>query len=631
MITLTAAGQASLANDFETTPNLQTLTVSASDGTTATTIEVRLNESNVDDSAPQITVPGAGPGSQGSTATIPVIEGQTDVVRLTADEQVTWSITGGSDISRFRISADGLISFVAPTDYENPVDIDRNNTYILIITAVDGSGNRTTQSLTVTVLNVDDTSASITGPSGGPGAAASAITVSEGTLSVTTFTANEQVSWSSDGGVDANRFQINAQTGAVTFVAAPDFENPNDSDRNNSYIVRIKAADTAGNSSFQTLTVNVVNVDEVNRRLSEISSELRDGLRGYAAQGLSDMLSFNETLMLGADDECSAANVGKSVSGAVNANESGANAHLNYGKRLTACDRQYQILVDAGATYSKANGDWDSRLFASARLEAKVNKSIVVGLNVLASQSSDQIEGFDMSSISDNSLQVGLYSRYNISETLRAGAFAAIGRSHYVFAVNEADGFKLNGRMDGHRQVASLMLSGDFELRGTTITTDAVLSRASERLGQARLSARYLGEHKDNIAFAVGTVDVTRISVPMSAPIRLTGSEDGFGSWSTLLLGGGLLCEDNNIASSSITCGYQMRLKLLATQDSNNRVYADLNWESVSGMQRSVMAIGYARRFGGEQNLELGVELNQKRAGASANDNAVMLALKVAQ
>ena len=46
-ITLTAAGAASVANDYEQNPNTQTLTVAVSDGTNTTTIEVKLNETNV--------------------------------------------------------------------------------------------------------------------------------------------------------------------------------------------------------------------------------------------------------------------------------------------------------------------------------------------------------------------------------------------------------------------------------------------------------------------------------------------------------------------------------------------------------------------------------------------------------
>ncbi len=45
-------------------------------------------------------------------------------------------------------------------------------------------------------------------------------------------------------------------------------------------------------------------------------------------------------------------------------------------------------------------------------------------------------------------------------------------------------------------------------------------------------------------------------------------------------------------------------------------------------MRRSVFAVGYARRFGPDQNLEIGLELNQWRSGGGANDNAIMLELR---
>jgi len=44
------------------------------------------------------------------------------------------------------------------------------------------------------------------------------------------------------------------------------------------------------------------------------------------------------------------------------------------------------------------------------------------------------------------------------------------------------------------------------------------------------------------------------------------------------LTAGGLLCEDNVVAVSAMTRGYQMRVKLLAAQDGNKRFYADANW-----------------------------------------------------
>jgi glucose/arabinose dehydrogenase len=54
---------------------------------------------------------------------------------------------------------------------------------------------------------------------------------------------NGALTFSIAGGADAARFVITA-AGALSFVAAPDFELPTDSDRNNIYLVRIAFADT---------------------------------------------------------------------------------------------------------------------------------------------------------------------------------------------------------------------------------------------------------------------------------------------------------------------------------------------------------------------------------------------------
>ncbi len=112
----------------------------------------------------------------------------------------------------------------------------------------------------------DDTSSSdttpptLTGPSGATGAT-SAINVAENASAVFTFTANETVTWSLNGGADVARFAIGAG-GALSFLAAPNFEAPNDADTNNTYVVGVRATDTAGNATTQTCTVTVTNVNE---------------------------------------------------------------------------------------------------------------------------------------------------------------------------------------------------------------------------------------------------------------------------------------------------------------------------------------------------------------------------------
>ena len=67
------------------------------------------------------------------------------------------------------------------------------------------------------------------------------------TRAVTTVTATDgdfdALTYAIIGGADAARFQINASTGALSFIAAPDFEAPTDADHNNSYIVQVRASD----------------------------------------------------------------------------------------------------------------------------------------------------------------------------------------------------------------------------------------------------------------------------------------------------------------------------------------------------------------------------------------------------
>ncbi len=104
----------------------------------------------------------------------------------------------------------------------------------------------------------DTTAPTITGPGGSTGAASS-VGVAENTTAVFTMTANETVTWDLNGGADVARFTINSG-GNLAFVAAPDFEAPNDSDTNNSYVVGVRATDTAGNATTQTVTVTVTDV-----------------------------------------------------------------------------------------------------------------------------------------------------------------------------------------------------------------------------------------------------------------------------------------------------------------------------------------------------------------------------------
>ena len=65
------------------------------------------------------------------------------------------------------------------------------------------------------------------------------LNLAENLQPISTFTANENVTWSIDGGDDSDKFVLDESTGELSFVSAPDFENAIDSDNSNDYVVNI--------------------------------------------------------------------------------------------------------------------------------------------------------------------------------------------------------------------------------------------------------------------------------------------------------------------------------------------------------------------------------------------------------
>lgn len=135
-----------------------------------------------------------------------------------------------------------------------------NGTYSLNGTWFKNGTNQGVSNNSIIVGTGGDTTAPvITGPSGATGATSS-ISIPENTTAVYTFAANEAVTWSLNGGADQSYFTINSSTGALSFIVAPDFETPVDAGANNTYVVGVRATDTAGNATTQTLTVTVTDV-----------------------------------------------------------------------------------------------------------------------------------------------------------------------------------------------------------------------------------------------------------------------------------------------------------------------------------------------------------------------------------
>ncbi|HEX8225761.1 MAG TPA: cadherin domain-containing protein [Allosphingosinicella sp.] len=236
--------------------NSYLVTVVATDETSSDTQAFRINIGNVDEAA-VITSNGGG-----ASAAVSVGENGLGVTKVVAVDpegaQVTYSIAGGADAPRFTIdAATGALAFVAAPDFEAPADSGGNNVYDVIVSASAGS-SVDTQALAVTVSNVNEAPAII---SNGGGATAS-VAVAENSRGVTTVAALDpdgtSAGYSIVGGADAARFTIDAQTGLLQFVAAPDWEAPADSNGDNVYSVVVQASD-GPETDRQILSVTVLN------------------------------------------------------------------------------------------------------------------------------------------------------------------------------------------------------------------------------------------------------------------------------------------------------------------------------------------------------------------------------------
>ena len=251
------------APDFEAPggdgDNLYSVRVRASNGAFSDTQTLTVTVANVNE-APVITS-----NSGGDTAALTVAENTLFVGTVVAGDPegaTTYSIAGGADAALFTIDATtGALSFVMAPDFEAPADADGNNIYDVIVQAADGEGASDTQTLAVTVGNVNEAPV-ITSHGGGDTAA---LTVAENTVSVGTVVASDPegaTTYSIAGGADAALFTIDATTGALTFVTSPDFEAPTDAGADNVYDVIVQAADGDGAIDTQALAITVGDVNE---------------------------------------------------------------------------------------------------------------------------------------------------------------------------------------------------------------------------------------------------------------------------------------------------------------------------------------------------------------------------------
>ena len=214
--------------------NVYKITVRASDGSLSASRNVTVT----------VTDGGEPPEITGGPTSPSYGEGETTSVGMyTADgDSISWSLpdtTFETDRSDFSISSSGVLSFNTSPDYENPHDSDRNNVYKVTVRASndDGSDDR---NVTVTVTNRSPTissgSSSASYAEGGAGAVATYVASDPGGGTITWSLPNTSFE------TDRSDFSISSG-GALTFRATPNYEEPHDSNRDNTYTVTVRASD----------------------------------------------------------------------------------------------------------------------------------------------------------------------------------------------------------------------------------------------------------------------------------------------------------------------------------------------------------------------------------------------------
>lgn len=175
-------------------------------------------------------------------------------------DKLIYSISG-TDAGLFNINpATGLVNFKLKPDFEAPSDAGHKNLYHINVSASDGKAVDT-QAVLVAILNVNEVP-TITSNGGGNSAS---IVVNENAAFVTTVHATDEdnpaLKYSIVGGADAGKFGIDASSGAMRFLSAPDFEQPFDQNRNNVYEVVVAASDGKLKDT-QALAIAVVDLPE---------------------------------------------------------------------------------------------------------------------------------------------------------------------------------------------------------------------------------------------------------------------------------------------------------------------------------------------------------------------------------
>ena len=233
--------------------NIYEATIQVSDGNATALLNLFVHVTNMfENDAPSFQ----------SDGNLSVYENQTFVYEFNATDPngdyLTYSILYGDDANAFDLNGStGILSFISPRDYENPDDNDSDNIYEATIQVSDGNATALLN-LFVHVTDMFENDAPSFQSDGN-------LSVYENQTFVYEFNATDPngdiLSYSILHGPDANLFDLNQSSGALTFISPKDYEAPEDNNTDNVYQLTIQVADS-GTPVSLNLNIEVTDVFE---------------------------------------------------------------------------------------------------------------------------------------------------------------------------------------------------------------------------------------------------------------------------------------------------------------------------------------------------------------------------------
>ncbi|MBC6399962.1 MAG: cadherin domain-containing protein [Ekhidna sp.] len=296
---ISAAGVISVENNDLLTPGTITLTVTATDGRSKVGMimfDVMITEASTPaNNKPSFT--------SGGTSGLDIDEDATgDVRRFTANandaEQAVIYSLRGTNSDDFSIDAmSGQI-----TVGDGGLDFETTQSYSLTVVATDDGTPplEDTRTFSITVNDVNDSNPvinSVAIASAEENQTNTGLTVTatdaDGTGEVITFR------FVSGGTTDNGKFSLSTG-GVLTFLSAPDFENPTDvggdAADDNKYVVKVEAYDGVNTSDPQDITITVTDVNEIADRAETAGfSDITFDLTSVFTDADNDALTYTAT------------------------------------------------------------------------------------------------------------------------------------------------------------------------------------------------------------------------------------------------------------------------------------------------------------------------------------------------